>query len=110
METNISNVSKIHQLKSALANTRITESSIVENRIITYLDEKKVCFLIRTKIHLNNEWIFVGESEIQEFHNTVESLKLLKNGVPEPFLAAVLTVWQKQTNGKKIQNREEFSL
>ena len=81
------------QLKKALTNAKLTENSVVEDRTITWLDSEKVCFLNKTKIEVNGEWLDVGGTEIEEFKNTKESLKLLKSNVPEPYLTAVLKVW-----------------
>ena len=87
METAISNISRSSQLKSALTSEKLTESTVQNERAITWLDKEKVCFLVKTKININDEWVAVGDSEIEEFKNTVESLKVLKTAVPEPFLS-----------------------
>ena len=102
METIISNISKTSQLKSALTSEKLTENKVIEERAITWLDTEKVCFLIKTKINVNGEWITVGDSEIEEFNNTSESLKLLKNGVPEPYLSAALKVWNIQAQEEQV--------
>ena len=105
MEIAISNISRSSQLKTALTSEKLTENKVNEERAITWLDANKACFLVKTKINVNDEWVAVGDSEIEEFKNTVESLKLLKNSVPEPFLTAVLAVWEIPT-GKKSDELE----
>ena len=106
METIISNISKSSQLKSALTSEKLTENKIQSDLTITWLDENKVCFLNRTRINVNDEWVYIGEAEIQEFHNMNEGLKLLKSSVPEPFLTAVLAVWGIRKETEKINERE----
>ena len=93
MDAIISNISKSSQLKNALTSEKLTESKVDEERVITWLDNTKVCFLNRTKINVNHEWVYVGDAEIQEFQNTVEGLKSLKSSVTEPYLSAVLSIW-----------------
>lgn len=106
METIISNISRSSQLKSALTSEKLTENKVSEERSITWLDENKVCFLSRTKANVGNEWVYIGDAEISEFHNTVESLKLFRNAVSEPFLTAVLAVWETPTETKKSDEME----
>ena len=106
METIISNISRSNQLKNALTSEKLTENKVDEERTITWLDENKVCFLSRTKANVGNEWVYIGDAEISEFHNTNESLKLLKSNVPEPFLTAILAVWEIPTETKKIDEME----
>jgi hypothetical protein len=106
METIAINISKSSQLKSALTGEKLTESKIKEERVLTWLDQEKACFLVKTKIDVNGEWTAVGDTEISEFKNTEEGLKLLKSGVPEPFLSAVLAVWEASTGTKKLNELE----
>jgi len=108
MPTNLV-INKTSQLKSALTNEKLTEIEIKEERVITWLDQDKACFLVKTKININNEWLDVGNTDIQEFRNTEESLKLLRNSIPEPFLTAVLAVWEVPTEIKKLENLEASS-
>ena len=84
---------KTDQLKNALSSEKLAASNIKEEWAISWLDTEKACFLNRTKINVNGEWVYVGDAEISEFQNTKEGLKLLKNNIPEPFLSAVLKVW-----------------
>ena len=98
MEAIAINISKNNKLQNALTSEKLTENKVDAERVITWLDENKVCFLSRTKIHVNDEWVYVGDTEISEFQNTKEGLKLLKNIVPEPYLSAVLTVWNESQN------------
>ena len=101
METIISNVSRSSLLKTALTSEKLTENKVNEERAITWLDTNKACFLVKTKINVNDEWVAVGDSEIEEYKNTVESLKLLKSIVPEPFLTAVLSIWEASIGTKR---------
>lgn len=50
--------------------------------------------MCRTKVNVGDEWLYVGDADIEEFKNTQESLKLLKNNVPEPYLTVVLALWE----------------
>ena len=106
METVISNISRSSQLKTALTSEKLTENNIKDEWAISWLNSEKACFLVQTKISVNEEVVTVGETEIKEFKNTVESLKSLKNDVPEPFLTAVLSVWENQTETKKLEKTE----
>jgi hypothetical protein len=106
MEISILNISRSSQLKTALTSEKLTENTVQNERAITWLDKEKVCFLVKTKINVNDEWVAVGDSEIEEFKNTVESLKLLKSSVPEPFLTAVLSVWEAPTVTKRLNELE----
>ena len=72
MEPIILNSSKSNQIKNALINEKLTEDSVTEERVITWLDAKKVCFLNRTKVNLNEEWVYVGNAEIEEFKSAAE--------------------------------------
>ena len=104
METVMSNISRSSQLKTALTSTKLTESKVMEERSINWLNAEKVCFLVKTKINLNDEWVDVGSTEIEEFKNSEESLKLLKASLPEPFLTAVLAIWEAaKDKGKLIE-------
>ena len=94
MPTNLI-INKTNKIKAALTNAKFTENEIKEERAITWLNEKTVCFLNKTKININGEWAYIGDAEIQDFQNTEEGIKLLKQSVPEPFLTAVLAVWDK---------------
>jgi hypothetical protein len=102
MEAVAVNISKTSQLKSALTNEKPTEIEVKEERVITWLDSGKACFLVKTKINVNDEWLDIGNTAIEEFKNTEESLKLLKNSVPEPFLTAVLAVLEVALIGFEI--------
>ena len=42
------------------------------------------------------------KQKYSDFQNTEEGLKLLKNNVPEPFLAAVLSIWETSTETKRL--------
>lgn len=107
MEATITtNISKSNQLKNALTSEKLTEDNIKEERAISWLNNEKVCFLVKTKINVEGVWIDVGSTEIEEFKNSVESLKILKSNVPEPFLTAVLAIWETSTDTKNLTEME----
>ena len=58
-------INKTSQIRSALTSAKLTENKVSEERAVTWLDHEKVCFLNKTKINLNDEWVYVGEAEIQ---------------------------------------------
>ena len=98
-------ITKVSQLKNALTSEKLTESNIKEEWAISWLTTEKACFLIQTKINVNDEWLTIGNTEIKEFKNSEENLKLIKNDVPEPFLSAVLAVWEApEESGKLIKS------
>jgi len=102
----ISNISRSSQIRNALTSEKLTENTVKEEWAISWLTPEKACFLIQTKIFVNDDWIVVGNTEIKEFENSKENLKLIKSSVPEPFLTAVLSVLEVTTETKKSEKSE----
>lgn len=88
------NLNKIKKLTKALTSTKLTENIVKEDFAITWLNDEKVCVLNKVKVNLNDEWVYVGNGEIQEFQNTKEGLKLVTENISEPYLSSILKVWQ----------------
>jgi len=106
MEITISNISRSSQIRSALTTEKLKENDVKEEWAISWLDQEKACFLVQTKIQVNDGWTQVGETEIKEFKNSKESLKLLSSSVPEPYLTAALAVLEVSTETKKLDKSE----
>ena len=72
---------------------------------IAWLDFDTACILSKTKIKIGENWQAVGSEMRQDFDNTVEGRAELEKSVQEPYLMAILSVW----NSKPVSPLSEVS-
>lgn len=90
-------------MKSAIVSEKLTENSVEEIFVITWLDAERAVVSSSTKIKVGDQWLNVGHEKLQQFSNDSEGKGMLGNSVPEPFLTAIEAVWNfggNDENGK----------
>lgn len=70
---------------------------------IAWLDTATACLLTKTRMKLDETWQAVGSEIRQDFQNTIEGKAELEKAVPEPYLTAILAVW----DSNSVKSSEE---
>lgn len=70
---------------------------------IAWLDFGTACVMSKTKIKIGEDWQGIGSEIRQDFQNATEERAELEKAVPEPYLTAILAVW----NSSSVESTEE---
>ena len=100
-------ISRITRISDALSNILKDDSAdLVSSEIaIAWLDFGTLCLLSKTKIKIGEDWQAIGSEIRQDFQNTIEGRAELEKAVPEPYLTAILAVW----DSKPVPSYSEVS-
>jgi len=67
--------------------------NITSDYSLTCLNTNSACFAVSHYVNVDGVKLKLGETETRWYYNTTEQRQKLATEVPEPYLSAVLAVW-----------------
>ncbi len=99
-------ISKVTALSESISRILKDDSAdlVSDETAIAWLDFGTACVMSKTKIKIGEDWQAIGSEMRQDFQNTTEGRAELEKAVSEPYLTAILAVW----NSSSVESTEEI--